>query len=621
VAAGRSSWTHSVEPVRGHQVSRGIEPSRLDVGSQRSLTAAGVSIDQPLDAPGEGRIAGLPRGGEGQARALEGLEDVRVVVDATLEAAVQPTGRPGEVGEAAGPLALIEAVRDGHAAVGLEPGSDQVVVELDRRRRHRQDRRAATGAVGVLHRLAGLVEGEQLDAAELHGVALGLEGDPAAGEDRISAGLEQPACVGVAVVELRAVVAQDDGVADEVADRPPTVDLDFHRHPLVAVKGLRGRVHAVPRDERAVHLDVRAGRAEVGGGARLVAVAAEELDLDRHREGLVLAHRPRILGVDHHAAVALGPAGSALDLLADEAVLDAEPVALVRHPPEEMAEAALEAVVPAVVDLDRAVLDEERRERIVAERLAGDPDLPAGEVAAVEEFDPAVPVSIGAGNGRRRRCELDGQCGEEDDDPAGEPTAPGVAKNGRGGRSRHARLRDWLVDEGRIEDEDPGELGACRRKPTGRRAAGRGRRRSSRIRRDEPTRADEASAGRYAEDMPGLFDGTPLERPVTCSVCERPLDECTCPRDASGDVRLPRDQPARVRREKRRGKVVTVVAGLDPVATDLPALLEELRRGLGAGGTVTGEADERRIELQGDHRDVVVERLVGLGYPAKLAGG
>lgn len=118
--------------------------------------------------------------------------------------------------------------------------------------------------------------------------------------------------------------------------------------------------------------------------------------------------------------------------------------------------------------------------------------------------------------------------------------------------------------------------------------------------------------------MPGLFDGTPLERPVTCDVCDRPLSECACPRDASGKVLPPAAQHARVRREKRsRGKVVTVVTGLDPEASDVAEILRKLKVACAAGGTVAGGG----IEIQGDHRERVVAVLVELGYPAKISGG
>lgn len=117
--------------------------------------------------------------------------------------------------------------------------------------------------------------------------------------------------------------------------------------------------------------------------------------------------------------------------------------------------------------------------------------------------------------------------------------------------------------------------------------------------------------------MGGLFAGTPLERPVTCERCELPLERCRCPRNAAGRIVLPAEQPARVRREKRRGKLVTVIDGLDPEASDLGGLLKQLRSKLATGGTVAAGM----IELQGDHRDRVVEFLRGLGYPAKAAGG
>lgn len=118
--------------------------------------------------------------------------------------------------------------------------------------------------------------------------------------------------------------------------------------------------------------------------------------------------------------------------------------------------------------------------------------------------------------------------------------------------------------------------------------------------------------------MPGLFDGTPLERPVTCELCNLPMDECKCPRDATGDVLLPRNQQARVRREKRKGgKIVTIVTGVDPVATDLKALLKQMKNLCAAGGTVA----DASIELQGDHRDRIVDWLRDKGYPAKPAGG
>jgi len=118
--------------------------------------------------------------------------------------------------------------------------------------------------------------------------------------------------------------------------------------------------------------------------------------------------------------------------------------------------------------------------------------------------------------------------------------------------------------------------------------------------------------------MAGLFSGTSLERPVTCERCSLPSPQCRCPRTRSGRILLPKDQPARVRRERRAGKFVTVIAGLDPDASDLRSLLSELKKSLATGGTISSGAE---VELQGDHQSRIVDLLKSRGYPAKPAGG
>ena len=67
----------------------------------------------------------------------------------------------------------------------------------------------------------------------------------------------------------------------------------------------------------------------------------------------------------------------------------------------------------------------------------------------------------------------------------------------------------------------------------------------------------------------------------------------------------------------RRGKTVTLVTGLVLSTADKEALLKELKSRCACGGTVTEDA----LELQGDHRDRVVELLVKKGYKAKKSGG
>ena len=69
-------------------------------------------------------------------------------------------------------------------------------------------------------------------------------------------------------------------------------------------------------------------------------------------------------------------------------------------------------------------------------------------------------------------------------------------------------------------------------------------------------------------------------------------------------------------------KIVTVITGFaprSPRTDDLPALLSEFKKKLATGGKVDSNSGE--IELQGDHRDKLVELLVSMKYPAKPAGG
>ena len=67
----------------------------------------------------------------------------------------------------------------------------------------------------------------------------------------------------------------------------------------------------------------------------------------------------------------------------------------------------------------------------------------------------------------------------------------------------------------------------------------------------------------------------------------------------------------------RRGKAVTTVSGVPVDDAGLRALAGRLKKRCGVGGSVKGGV----IEIQGDHRDVVVEILTAEGYTPVLAGG
>ncbi len=82
---------------------------------------------------------------------------------------------------------------------------------------------------------------------------------------------------------------------------------------------------------------------------------------------------------------------------------------------------------------------------------------------------------------------------------------------------------------------------------------------------------------------------------------------------------FPDDGIVRISRERgnRGGKTVTVIRGLPERGPALEARVAELKRLCGAGGTLR----DGFVEIQGDHRERIAERLRALGYTVKLAGG
>ena len=94
-----------------------------------------------------------------------------------------------------------------------------------------------------------------------------------------------------------------------------------------------------------------------------------------------------------------------------------------------------------------------------------------------------------------------------------------------------------------------------------------------------------------------------------------------------GRVRPEKQKPAvpkgdgivRVGRETkgRKGKGMTVVSGVPLHPEGLRDLAKQLKQKCGTGGTVKGGV----IEIQGDHRDLLVAELQARGYAVKRAGG
>jgi translation initiation factor 1 len=105
----------------------------------------------------------------------------------------------------------------------------------------------------------------------------------------------------------------------------------------------------------------------------------------------------------------------------------------------------------------------------------------------------------------------------------------------------------------------------------------------------------------YSSDTGRVRPGEPPSQKATSSA----------PTRDDGVIRITRE------RAGRAGKTVTVIRGLPESGRALDARLTELKRLCGAGGTLRDSA----IELQGDHRDRVADRLRSQRFKVKLAGG
>ena len=129
-----------------------------------------------------------------------------------------------------------------------------------------------------------------------------------------------------------------------------------------------------------------------------------------------------------------------------------------------------------------------------------------------------------------------------------------------------------------------------------------------------------------------------------CPDCGKPTSDCVCKRGkgkgraggqgsgrqaAGGRSRgatpgasvqnVPADGIVRVSREtkRRKGKGVTLITGVPLEGAELDDLARSLKQKCGCGGAVKDGV----IEIQGDHRDSLIQELEKRGYKVKKAGG
>jgi translation initiation factor 1 len=103
-----------------------------------------------------------------------------------------------------------------------------------------------------------------------------------------------------------------------------------------------------------------------------------------------------------------------------------------------------------------------------------------------------------------------------------------------------------------------------------------------------------------------------------CPACRQAIADCRCAALAA-QQKPAGDGVVRVSRETagRGGKAVTLVRGVPLQGEALAALGKRLRTFCGAGGTLKDGV----LEVQGDHRDRVVDWLAKEGFTVKRAGG
>ena len=81
----------------------------------------------------------------------------------------------------------------------------------------------------------------------------------------------------------------------------------------------------------------------------------------------------------------------------------------------------------------------------------------------------------------------------------------------------------------------------------------------------------------------------------------------------STEIKIPQKHQLHLAKEKRRGKVVTIIKPFYLEKATLQSLLKTLKKKIGTGGTVK----EDSLEFQGDIPDMLRKYIEGLGYRFK----
>src|SRR4030042_4667773 len=94
-----------------------------------------------------------------------------------------------------------------------------------------------------------------------------------------------------------------------------------------------------------------------------------------------------------------------------------------------------------------------------------------------------------------------------------------------------------------------------------------------------------------------------------CEVCGLPKEVCVCE-----DIAREQQKISIALDKRRYGKMMTVVAGINPNDLDINTLVSNLKSVCACGGTIK----EGKIELKGDHRIKVKETLEKMGFVVEV---
>jgi translation initiation factor 1 len=94
-----------------------------------------------------------------------------------------------------------------------------------------------------------------------------------------------------------------------------------------------------------------------------------------------------------------------------------------------------------------------------------------------------------------------------------------------------------------------------------------------------------------------------------CEVCGLPKEICVCE-----DIAREQQKISITIDQRRYGKMMTIIDGINPHELDIDALISNLKSICACGGTIK----DGKIELQGDHRTKVKETLEKMGFMVEI---